>query len=261
MDHLVRFHITTALDMDFDKSVHLSNKHNLKLEVSQFTVPDAIEGDIYEHIDIFVNKINPQNRDVFTSHGAFFDLCPTSLDNAVVELTTKRILDSIRISEYLGADTVVFHSGYNNNVKAEAYKAKFIEKQIEFWNPIVKTIENSNITIALENTFEETPSIMKEILEGVSSPSFKTCIDTGHVNCYTNYDLIHWVYELEDYLHHFHLHNNNGQRDEHRTLTRGTINFKSFFEEMKFLNKPVIMTLEVFTETDMIDSINYIQSL
>ncbi|MGD9581440.1 MAG: sugar phosphate isomerase/epimerase family protein, partial [Vampirovibrionia bacterium] len=193
------------------------------------------------------------------SHATSFSMNPGALDGKVIELTKFRFKQSLDIARLLGAEVLVFHSGYNAHIKSESYRNQFVRKQVAFWKDFIKENDVEDLTIVLENTFEEDPHILKAVYDAVDSNNFKACLDLGHVSVFSNYNVLYWFKILKKHLKHFHVHNNNSKRDQHNSILRGEINFTEFFEEITRFNQPFTLTLEIFEKNDVIESLEFIR--
>ena len=177
---------------------------------------------------------------------------------AIVEISKKRFLQSLRIAETLGAHTVVFHSGYDLTNKMEDYKKRFVSSQICFWSEFVSNFEQAGITAVIENTSEPEPELLLKVVENVGSPNLKLCLDCGHANVASKEPLEKWIKVFGKYLHHTHMHNNNGIFDLHQGLSEGTLDFVSIIKQLKA--SPVKdYVLEMFTEKRVIDSLAFFE--
>jgi sugar phosphate isomerase/epimerase len=260
MSDLTSFYVSSSAFPCFSDAVAYCKKHSLNLEISFFARGyeyDMTSQQEFEDCKKMFDAV-PEMQKIL--HGICFDIVPTSLDPQVIELTRQRMKQSIELARYFNAHTVIFHSGYNSNVKYESYKNQFIINQSEYWKSFLDDNNITDLTVALENTYEETPRILKEICDMVNSPYFKTCIDTGHVNAFTNYNLIHWISELKNHLHHFHIHNNTSNTDFHDSLINGSIDYIDFFDYVLTLDVPLSYTLEMFDEQYVTDSLLFINN-
>jgi sugar phosphate isomerase/epimerase len=259
MTGLIDLYISSTGFIKLEDALKCCNENNVHLEISKFARASEYDSTTQQEFNYYQKMIQTLPWLKISVHGTSFDLVPTSLDPKIIDVTRLRIRQSIELTRFFGGNTVIFHSGYNSNVRLESYISKFIENQGKFWKAMIDDLNVTDITIALENTYEESPHIIKEICDYVDSANFKTCVDTGHVNSFTNYDLIYWLDYLKDYLHHFHLHNNTGRADEHRSLQDGTLNFESLFEFLLDLDKPLSLALELFEEEHINESLEFIR--
>ncbi len=74
--------------------------------------------------------------------------------------------------------------------------------------------EPTGVGLMLENTYEQTPTIHREILCRLNSPGARFCLDVGHTLAFAGNSWRDWLPELSPWLGHLHLHDNRGGRDE-----------------------------------------------
>ena len=86
---------------------------------------------------------------------------------------------------------------------------------------------------------------MTEILRAVDSPRLRLCLDVGHVNAYSPVDTAQWLRRCAPWISHFHLHNNNGTRDAHDPLFRGSIPMEELLTLAGELCPEATFTLEL----------------
>jgi sugar phosphate isomerase/epimerase len=242
-----------------DEAIEYCINNSLNLEIGRFILPEIVDNTTDKDFKNIKDNINKSKLKNLILHGACFDMIPSSMDPKIVNVTRERLTQSLKIARFLGAKKLVFHTGYNCLIGMDNYINKFIEKQIKFWIEFIEENKIDDITIVLENTYEQDPIILKKIYDGVNSKYFKSCIDTGHVNAYSVYPLTYWLEILEDYLCHFHIHNNDGKRDLHLGILQGKIEFFDFFKQVINFNKPLSFTLEIFNEKDMLESLAFLK--
>jgi sugar phosphate isomerase/epimerase len=108
----------------------------------------------------------------------------------------------------------------------------------------VERAEALDLRLALENVYEENPSILRRLLEAIDSSSLGYCLDTGHGHIFSQVPLPEWVEALGPWLIEVHLHDNHRQADEHLPLGFGEIDFPSVFANLQGKNLQPIYTLE-----------------
>lgn len=251
--------VSTAAFSSIEDTIDFCQEYSLDMEISKYARADYIDkmpdGDLQHLKELLESK----NVKCLASHATSFSMNPAALDTKVVELTKFRFKQSLEIARVLGSKVLVFHSGYNSHIKLDSYRRQFVTKQVAFWKEFIEENKIDDLTIVLENTYEEDPLILKSVYEGVASEYFKACLDLGHIAVFSNYDVLHWLRILKNHLVHFHLHNNNTKRDQHKSVLRGVINFNEFFEEISRFNQPFSLTLEIFEKNDVIESLEFIR--
>ena len=173
-------------------------------------------------------------------HGPFNELFPCAIDPEARDLAARRYRQAIALARDYGADKVVIHAGFNPWLY---YPVWFREQSAVFWREFLA--EEPGVEIVLENVLEQEPEWMTEILRAVDSPRLRLCLDVGHVNAYSPVDAAQWLRRCAPWISHFHLHNNNGTRDAHDPLFRGSIPMEELLTLAGDLCPEATFTLEL----------------
>ena len=173
-------------------------------------------------------------------HGPFNELFPCAIDPEARNLAARRYRQAIALARDYGADKVVLHAGFNPWLY---YPVWFREQSAVFWREFLA--EEPGVEIVLENVLEQEPEWMTEILRAVDSPRLRLCLDVGHVNAYSPVDAAQWLRRCAPWISHFHLHNNNGTRDAHDPLFRGSIPMEELLALAGALCPEATFTLEL----------------
>ena len=173
-------------------------------------------------------------------HGPFNELFPCAIDPEARNLAARRYRQAIALARDYGADKVVIHAGFNPWLY---YPVWFREQSAVFWREFLA--EDPGVEIVLENVLEQEPEWMTEILRAVDSPRLRLCLDVGHVNAYSPVDTAEWLRRCAPWISHFHLHNNNGTRDAHDPLFRGSIPMEELLTLAGELCPEATFTLEL----------------
>ena len=158
-------------------------------------------------------------------HGPFTELTPAAIDHKAIELMDERYDATIEICKHFGINDLVLHDGY---IPLMYHKSWHIKKSIEFWRRLSDRLPD-DMTVYVENVFDDEPETLMEIIESVSRDNIKICLDIGHANCMTieEYPVTEWIRIMAPYLGHFHLHNNDGTGDQHCDVFDGLLNINS----------------------------------
>jgi len=252
--------ISSSVRENIKETVELANKLDAGIEVSKFYEPAVLDGNfdsvLTEFSDVFKNFAGKVSL-----HGAFFDLNPVSKDSRIKDITIYRYNQSFKVAKILGAKTVIFHTGYNGMVKYPVYLEKFIESQVIFWKEFIKRFEDEDITVVLENTYEDVPDIILSIVDSVNSPNLRICLDTGHINVISSLEIKDWIEKIGPKLHHMHLHNNSGCYDEHNSLLHGTIDFNAVLGILRANKLNPDLTLEIFKFEAAAESAKFLREM
>ena len=87
--------------------------------------------------------------------------------------------------------------------------------------------------------------MLPDIVRGVGNPKLKLCLDIGHVNAYCRVPVMDWLETWAGCISHFHIHNNDGSRDSHSELNRGTVPVKELLDRAEVLSPDATYTLEL----------------
>lgn len=134
---------------------------------------------------------------------------------------------SIEVCEIMGIPQTVVHSGYEKGIGEE----EFFERNLDFYKQLYPMMEKTGVNVLIENTssknlgeyyFFFTGKQMVDFLNYANHPLLHAVWDTGHANTEgTQYE--HLV-TLGKELYGVHIHDNNGQGDEHSMPYFGTMN-------------------------------------
>ncbi len=223
--------------------VDFLNSKKTGVEIDFFSFPENLDE---KYLDLHIKnykKLLLNLNEKATLHGAFYDLSIISRDPLIVEVCKYRILQAIDIAEELNIHDIVFHANFIPSAR-QNYKQLWLKKQTIFWEQFIPLLTKKQIKVHIENTREEDATYIKQLLINLNSPCFGVCLDTGHINCFTNSKIkpSKWVQEYGNYLSYIHLHSNHGLTDEHICFTDGNIDFSDFFEEIDELpNSPLLI--------------------
>nr|WP_250160242.1 TIM barrel protein [Caloranaerobacter azorensis] len=132
-----------------------------------------------------------------------------------MEVTRYRYLQSIEIAKKLGALYVVFHSQINPLLKVPRIRQMKLNNQIKFWQDLLEELHDINLTILLENEYDDNYKDLLYLIENIDSEQVRVCLDIGHALAYSKLTLKEWIIGLKSHIEYIHLHWNNRQNDSH----------------------------------------------
>ncbi len=186
---------------------------------------ESIEFSISSELDRFDKAIREYKETLsyweypaLSLHGPFVDMNPVSFDSRVRQVTMDRFHQCYEAAEILGADRIVFHTGY---CPMTYMLMGWAERAIEFFNEFMEG--KSGILVCLENNLDPEIIPLLQIAEEIRHPDFGICLDLGHAHCMSEYSEMEWTQRLLPYIRHLHLHDNVGDRDRHLALGEGNI--------------------------------------
>ncbi len=250
--------ISSTISKDLRTSVKIAKDLGLGIELSR--IPNVISDKRP------FDDVRKEMKDIFggfeglkSVHGFFFDLSIASIDDDIKELSIKRYLQSLEIAKDIGAKTVVYHTGCEATIKHRGFQQSYSEDSIKFWKQYISAYENSGITAVQENVSENTYEPILKIADAVNSKKLKACLDVGHVNVHSDRKVTEWIQGYGESMVHMHLHNNYGDDDSHLSLLKGTLDFDEIFAKIKEININPVLVLEIFTELDLYESVDYLR--
>ncbi|RMF95068.1 MAG: hypothetical protein D6734_06420 [Candidatus Schekmanbacteria bacterium] len=246
-DNPIFFHIPFEYVETFSKYI-IEKKMNLEIYFKADILDNSNDSDFKR-----ISTILYENGIKTTFHAPFMDLSPGGIDKKIREISIFRIKQVLDAAAYFHPLSVVVHPGYDKWRFASA-KEKWIEKSVETWEEILNSRPFDDITICLENVFEDNPSTIIEVCRKVQNENFRLCFDTGHFNLFSSISLEDWVNATLPYLKEMHLHDNCGKSDDHDAIGNGNVNFMTLFKLTKKIENP-ILTIEAHSPENVFKSI------
>lgn len=224
-----------------DDASKIARKYGLGIEIAEYCTAWNMD-DEFTATDASVQvKLDGIERKVL--HAPFNELFPCAIDRKARALAAERYRQAIELAKRYGSTKVIIHGGYNPWIY---YPVWYVEQSILFWKEFLK--EDPGVEIVLENVLETEPQWLLDIAKGVDDPRLKLCLDIGHVNAYSKIPLVDWLESWTPYLSHFHVHNNDGSRDQHNALNDGTIPMKDFLLRAEELCPDATFTFELMKD-------------
>lgn len=189
-----------------------------------------------------------------TAHGPFWDLCPGSIDRAIREASLARLAGFFDIVEVIRPEQIVCHLGYDHR-HHDSRRSEYIDNSIECWSHFIKVAEKIEAPIVLENVWEKTPEIHREVLGRLDPNWIGFCLDTGHQHSYSKTPLNRWLDATADRLREIHIHDNDGSDDHHLPVGQGSVDFDFLFGFLHERGLRPTLTLEPHTEDHFYESL------
>jgi sugar phosphate isomerase/epimerase len=193
-----------------------------------------------------------------TFHAPFIDLSPGSPDPEIRAVARRRFEQALRLMPLFRPKTVVCHTGFAQDRYGDIREA-WIEKSLEMWRWMAQRVSAQGGRLMLENVYEHGPEELLCLLEQLAADGVGFCLDVGHQKAFSRASMGQWLETLGPFLAQLHLHDNNGQTDEHLALGRGTIDFATLFDWLsRHRSSPPVVTLEPHEEEQLWPSLEYL---
>ena len=178
-----------------------------------------------------------------TLHGPFYDLAPGGMDKKILKATRERLKQAFDLLPIFEPMSIVCHTGYDRNRYHEV-QAEWLETSLDTWTPLVRDLRGSETTLMFENVYERTPAMLLGLIKGLDTKRVGFCLDTGHMNVFSETSMEGWLKDLGPVLKELHLHDNDGTRDDHLAIGVGKIAFETLFEYVEENRLRPIVTVE-----------------
>lgn len=192
-----------------------------------------------------------------TLHAPFFDLAPGALDPKILEASRNKLRLAFDLIEVFRPRSVVCHLNYEKNkqgYKEEEWRAAALAT----WQELSDRARKSGTVLMLENTYERSPEAHEAILSTLDSPHARFCLDVGHLMSFAHAPWQDWLPRLASWLGQLHLHDNNGESDQHLGLGLGVFDFQALFDYLGSKGLHPLVTLEPHSEEDLWQALEYL---
>lgn len=227
-----------------ENSIEVIRRYGFNIEINDLCISENLdEGNIHKTLDLIRREISESCAGQTIIHGPFTEIIPASIDHRAVELGLTRLNEAYAAADSLGIRRMVVHSGY---MPLLYFKEWHKQKSIDFWRRYMAD-KPKDFYIYIENVFEDEPLMMKELVEELNDPRIKICLDVGHANAVTgeNYEILDWIRILGPLIGHFHLHNNDGEKDLHAPLETGAMDMAEVLRGIEdYCGSEVTLTIE-----------------
>lgn len=208
-----------------------------------------------------LNKIAQTRKLDFSVHAPWAGVNIATPNLALRRAVLKRLERSIIIAGQLGCRLWIFHPGSRTGL-SYFYPGMDWKLNLQSVQTLMKVAERQNIEIAIENTPEPFPSLMKSIddfhrfyneLDG----DIGMVLDVAHANL-TN-QIQDFVKQFSKKIVHIHVSDNKGDSDTHMGIGHGNINWTGFAKVVKATEYGNIIMIE---STEYIEeSLQFVQEL
>jgi sugar phosphate isomerase/epimerase len=191
-------------------------------------------------------------------HAPYLDLVPGSPDPEVSALARKQHELALTLAQSLGAQAMVFHSGFNPLIRGPDYLPHWVSSTAAYFEQFLD--EFPDITFLVENMWENSPDSLCKLIDLVNHPRFRVCCDVGHIMVYSQQPPEIWLRHLGLRLGHVHVSDNQGQWDQELALGKGTCSWDRIFTTLDMMGYFGMLTLEMHGEENIRDSLEFLRT-
>jgi sugar phosphate isomerase/epimerase len=238
---------------DLAEGIAFALEHRLDYELPTFYYPNNLDNkdaEIAKYHELMAGFTG-----TLSMHGPIFDMNVVSLDPEVQRISQRRYLQAIEIAKEMGVRYLVFHTQWTPIYTAANAQKQWLAKMTDYFETLVNEhLEGSNLTLLLENFLDPTPEVQNTLLSRVSSQHLRACLDTGHVNIFSELSPIDWLRELGSHVAYIHAHNNNSVLDSHDPFDQGLIDMEAFLNHLALLPQKIHLAIETSSVEGMASS-------
>ena len=195
-----------------------------------------------------------------TAHGPFMDLASGARDPLILKISRERYARALEAAALFSPAYMVFHPSYEK-AHHTYYRSEWLETNLETWRTVIHRADDLGIRAILENTYETGPFELEPLLAGLAADGVGFCLDFGHAQAFGETDITVWLQTLAPYLEVLHLHDNNGDCDEHLALGAGRIDFRAYLTWLVERDIRPSITLEPHHEEHLWPSLSTLADL
>lgn len=161
---------------------------------------------------------------------------------------------SIKGSALVGAKYVVMHPVMPTMWEPSEHHAEHVLENIKYFGMLAEYAKEYNVKIALENMPGRhmpcgTAKELADCIDAIDSEYVVACFDTGHA-VYSGQRFVAGdnigdaVRTLSNRLHCLHIHDNDGQNDQHMLPYAGIIDWQDFFNALREIKYQGVINME-----------------
>ncbi len=185
-------------------------------------------------------------------HGPFLGILYHYIDHLLQEAVRTRMNMTFDMVRALHAQRLVLHSSFNLEVGKFRFTKTWLAETVAFWKEEIQRYADINTQVVLENVLEPDASIGIAIHDEVDHPNLKLCLDLGHVNVWATAPHVDWIQKMGSRLAHVHLHDNNGEEDQHGCVGSGTIDFAAIGQALRTYSPDTTVSLEIVADKETV---------
>ncbi len=168
----------------------------------------------------------------------------------------------IRLCDAVGCKNLVIHGISPSPDHPELTPAKIEELNMRLYSSLIPVLKETQVTVCLENLFSairgfcyegycsnpfEACKAVDTLNEMAGKTCFGLCLDTGHLNL-LHKNMTHYIRTVGKRLRCLHVHDNDGNGDEHLMPFVGNIRWNDFLAALKEIGYDGDLSFETFAQ-------------
>ena len=172
----------------------------------------------------------------YTVHAPFADINIASPSKPMLNVTLKRLKQSMAYASALNAQLWIFHPGSKTGISM-FYPGEDWKQNSESIRELRETAEEYGLNIAIENLPEKygfimkTPEDFQKFYKETGLNDVGIVLDVGHANLEGQTES--FLRKMPDKIVHMHVSDNMGENDQHLGVGYGKINWQRFAETLR----------------------------
>ncbi len=214
---------------------------------------EAIEKLRSSHVKKFL-KILYKDELECTVHTPYLDLNLGALDKDVLKISRYKIEKAVKVAVDLGAIRCVIHSFYDD-YRYDFKVQKWLDVMAESIEKVLEITNASKTAVVVENVFDRDPVALSKLCR-IFRGRLWICFDPAHANLFYRVEWNAWLSALGRYTIHMHMHDNNGERDQHLPPGRGMVPYVQHLRKLAGF-KNLTITCEPHKEAHVLPMIKF----
>lgn len=204
-----------------------------------------------------------------TLHTTMYDINLATLNPYLKDANVACYKKYIEVAEHLESEVIVVHGGeiYNEFASSPLKDDFMATAETHLCESVYELAEygqEKGVKVALENSPPTSrgvrlvfnPENHIRVLEKINHPNAGALLDLAHAFLF-RLDLLDYLRQIKPHLIEIHAHNNFGEEDEHRGLTKGNIDYQTILRQPEIEGVPFIM--EIISYEQVVTTLNWLK--
>ncbi len=202
-----------------------------------------------DFMDNFHKTLTSNKYNIKCIQGPIRDIKPEADDPDILKITKDRFKHLIDLAAEYEAKYILFNTTFDPLVKFDSYISMWLNNNKKFWEELIPYAQQNKVVCLYSNVWDDEPYLLNELLNHINSEYFKFGFDIGHARYISKAPLEEWFKILDRHIDYALIHDNLGQRDDHLSIGRGTMNFDFIMEQLKSLHNIPDLCVQLFDDT------------